>query len=198
MVRSLFARLGAETVALLDAALDVLREAGATVEDVELPALDELSTGGLEVLIYEFKRDLNAYLAGVTNGPSSLREVIDLNDENPERIPHGQVLLLAAEATSGTLREASYVRARERDLRLSRAQGLDPMFAGGFTALLSPGNWMAGIGAKAGYPSATVPVGRAGNAPVGLTFTGPKWSDVTLLSLVADYEARRGPWEAAR
>lgn len=198
VVRSLWSRLGAETTALLDAAIRELSAAGATVEDVELTVLEDLGRSGLEVLIYEFKRDLNRYLAGVRRGPSSLREVIDLNDAHPEHVPYGQVLLLAAEATSGTLTEASYLRARARDLELTRDRGLDPLFGAGYAAVLSPGNWMAHVGAKAGYPSVTVPVGRASGTPVGLTLTGPAWSDARLLAFVDAYEARRGAWEAAR
>jgi len=185
--------------AMLEEAVEWLRAAGAEVVDaVSLDTWQELRTGGLEVLVYEFKRDLNAYLAGVKHGPSSLREVIRQNEDAPDRVPYGQLLLLAAEATSGTLTERAYLRARARDLGLTRDRGLDVLFGrDGLHAVLSPGNRAALVGAKAGYPSVCVPVGVTPAGPAGLTFTGPAWSDARLLGYAAVVEAARGPWRAA-
>ena len=196
--REIVSRLSAPRQAAFERALDLLRAAGAEIVDADLRALAELEKGGLEVLVYEFKRDLNRYLANVQNGPTTLREVIAQNEAEPGRAPYGQLLLLAAEATSGELTEAAYTRARERDVRLARDEGLDVLFgAQGLDAWLTPGNQAAQVGAKAGYPSVCVPIGAVDGEPLGLTLTGPAWSEARLLSLAAGFEAARGPWAGA-
>ncbi|AFZ68939.1 amidase family protein [Deinococcus peraridilitoris] len=197
VARKAWDRLTPERRSALDDVLEVLRQAGAViVEDSDLSTWDELQHGGLEVLVYEFKRDLNAYLGGVRNGPRSLREVISQN-EAEGHMPYGQLLLLAAEATSGTLREGAYLRARARDLELARDRGLSALFSGlSLDAWLSPGAGASHVGAKAGFPSVCVPVGVVEGTPLALTLTGPAWAEPRLLSMAAAYETLRGPWEA--
>ncbi|WP_245900787.1 amidase family protein [Deinococcus yavapaiensis] len=195
--RKVFESLGDEQKADVEAALDLLRSAGAEVIDpCDLDTLGGLSFGGEEVLVYDFKRDLNAYLRTVERGPTSLREVIAQNEAHPEHTPYGQLLLLAAEATSGTLSEASYHAARARDVRLAK-EGFDAMMdRHRLDAWLTPGARAAHVGAKARYPSVTVPISR-GAKPIGLTFTGRAWSETRLMSLAAALEVARGDWRFA-
>ncbi|SMB93706.1 amidase family protein [Deinococcus hopiensis] len=170
-----------------------LTEAGATLQDVTLESGPELSGWRLEVLVYEFKHDLNAYLAGVQDGPRSLAEVIEANDADPERLQrYGQTLLYAAEGTRGDLSERAYQEARARDLDQTRTRGLDPLFALGLDALLWPGLHGYAVGAKAGYPSVTVPTGLEEGAPSGVLLTAPAGSEGQLLSLAAGLEERLG------
>jgi amidase len=51
-----------ETAAIFEDALQVMRDAGATLVDVEIPSFDEFNADQSEiiVLIFEFKRELNA------------------------------------------------------------------------------------------------------------------------------------------
>ncbi len=182
----------AETAALARAEA-ALTEAGARLRDVSLETAADLSGWRLEVLVYEFKHDLNAYLAGVQDGPRSLAEVIAGNDEDPERFQrYGQTLLHAAEGTRGDLSERAYREARARDLDLSRTRGLDPLFADGLDALLWPALRGYSVAAKAGYPSVTVPTGLHGGAPTGVLLTGPAASDGRVLALAADLNLRLG------
>lgn len=89
--------------ASLARAEEALRDRGARLRDVTLPTADELGGWRFEVLVYEFKHDLNAYLAGVRDGPHSLAEVIEGNDADPERLQrYGQTLLHAAQARAAT------------------------------------------------------------------------------------------------
>ncbi|MBB5233191.1 amidase family protein [Deinococcus budaensis] len=170
-----------------------LVEAGATLQDVTLPSAAELSGWRMEVLVYEFKRDLNAYLAGVQDGPHSLAEVIEAGDADPERLQrYGQTLLYAAQGTRGDLSERAYREARARDLDQTRTRGLDPLFAQGLDALLWPGLHGYAVGAKAGYPSVTVPTGLHEGAPMGVVLTGPAAGDGRLLALAADLNLRLG------
>lgn len=180
----------AET-ASLEAALAALRQAGAELVDpADLDTRQELGGWLLEVLSYEFKPSLNAYLAGVQRGPRSLRAVIDGNDADPERLlKYGQTLLLASVATRGDLSEPAYARARARDLDLARSHGLD--------ALLFPKYFGAAVGAKAGYPSVNVPVGVVDGVPIGLQLCGPAFSDARLLGFAHAWGVALGPWQAA-
>ncbi len=191
--------LSAGQKALLEAAIAAMWEAGALVTDpAPLATAAELDGWHTEVLIYEFRPGVNAYLSGVEHGPKSLLEVIEGSDADPERLQrYGMTLLQAAQGTRGDLSERAYALARERDLRLSRDEGLDPLFASGLDAVVFPMLSGAAVGAKAGYPSVNVPVGLADGVPLGLQLCGPAWSDASLLSLAADLHARLGGWAAA-
>ncbi len=184
----------------LNASLDALRASGAEVIDpADVDTQQDLAGWLLEVLSYEFKTDLNAYLANVQHGPHSLRDVIDGNDADPDtRLRYGQTLLLASEATRGDLSEPAYARARTRDLDLARTRGLDTTFSRHqLDALVFPKYYGAAIGAKAGYPSVNVPVGLADGVPLGAQLCGPAWSDAKLLSFAHAWTAALGPWQAA-
>ncbi len=77
-----------ETDAVYEAAIEAIAEAGATVVDpADIPTIDDISAGTEEVtvLVYEFKRDLNAYLATRTGVPiSSLADAIAFNEEHAD------------------------------------------------------------------------------------------------------------------
>ena len=178
----------------LEVVLNTLREAGADLSDpAPLGSVSELEGWHSEVLIYEFKHDLNAYLAGVQHGPRSLAQVIGAGDTDPARLQkYGQALLFAAQGTRGDLSERGYTVAREYDLRCSREEGLDPLFAGGLDAVLFPKYLGAAVGAKAGYPSVSVPAGLVEGLPLGVQLCGPAFSDVRLLALAADLHGRLG------
>ncbi|GGQ92957.1 amidase family protein [Deinococcus ruber] len=183
----------------LESVLETLRDAGAEVVDpAPLASVSALEGWHSEVLVYEFKHDLNAYLAGVQHGPRSLSEVIEAGDADPARLQkYGQTLLFAAQGTRGDLSERGYTAAREHDLRWSRDEGLDPLFSGSdalpsLDAVLFPKYLGAAVGAKAGYPSVSVPVGLVDGLPLGVQLCGPAWSDVRLLALAADLHQRLG------
>ena len=176
-----------------------LERAGATLQDVAFPSRAELGASGvmLEVLEYEFKGDLNAYLSGVTDGPHSLADVIAGNHAAADRcLKYGQTFLNAAQGTRGDASEEGYRRARARDLRLTREQGFDLLFAGGLDAVVFPGIHGCGLAAKAGYPSLTLPVhapdAPAGTRPGGVLLVGPAGADAALLSLAAHVAAHSG------
>ncbi len=161
------------------------------------------------VFLYELKHDLNAYLRdwAVETGMRTLADIVAFNAAHAERaLRFGQDLFLAAEATRGDLSELEYRAARASDLRAARDRGLDAYIAEHrLDAVLFPGASGAAIAAKAGYPSVEVPAGFVAGAgdketpdyPVGITFTGPAWSEATLLRLAYAFEqaslARRPP-----
>lgn len=185
---------GTQGIAALDEVQAALQRAGAQVQDVTFPSRAELQTLGwmLEVLTYEFKPDLNAYLSGVEAGPRSLREVIEQNDAHAERcLRFGQTLLHAAEGTRGDLSEQNYAEARARDLRLTRSGGFDELFQRGLDAVIFPALGGYALAAKAGYPSLTLPAPFK-DAPCGVLMVAPHGADATLLNLAAGLNRELG------
>ena len=196
---------------LLEEALDVMKQQGATIVDpIELPA--ELRFGNefeMEVLYYEFKADLNAYLASL--GPDapvkSLKEVIEHNEANAdlELSLFGQELLIGSEER-GPLSEPRYVEALGHSHRLSRAEGIDRVMVAerldaivgptsGPAALLDPLGGRGGSGggcstpsAMAGYPNMTLPMGFIFGLPIGISLFGRAWTESTLIRLAYGYE----------
>ncbi len=205
----------------MTAVLDLLRQLGAVLVDpVEIPHLGDYDAGEFEIMLYEFKHGLNAYLAALPAGgaparPRSLAELIEWNRQHAaEEMPwFGQEILEQAEA-KGPLTEEAYTKALAENLRLSRGEGLDAALAGQkLDALISPtmgpayltdwlnGDHYGGSGtspcAVAGYPHITVPAGHVHGLPWGLSFMGTAWSEAKLLRFGHGFEqasrARRAP-----
>jgi amidase len=169
-------------------------------------------------LFYGFKRDLNAYLASLGPGAPvhSLSEVIAFNEAyGPGALKYGQTLALLSDSidiSPGSADTAQYVEARAEDLARSRG-ALDAVYNGpdgvrgtadDFDAILFSANSGAGIPAKAGYPSITVPGGFVppvapviNPTPSGVTFSGRAFSEPRLIGLAYAFEqatkARRPP-----
>ncbi len=217
-----------DTTVLFGAALDVLRAQGATVTTgvvlAPAPPSATPTVGTASTLVYEFKRDLNAYLATRTApgyGIRTLQDVIEFNDANAAvTLKYGQTLALAAQRTDTIADAAAAAVQRARDLAGSKGR-LDRTFENGtpddpsddFDALLYLNQGGAGIGATAGYPTVLVPAGYtsgqgaasvggdpAGNRrPFSISFLGQAYDEPALLGLASDYEAatrlRRPPSE---
>ena len=188
-----YERLAPAEVPVIDEALRALGDLGAVLVDpADIATAREVADFRSDVMLYEFKRDLNRYLQGLGDASPvrSIRELIRFNEARPEEmLRFGQVLLLAAQSTNG-LRTETYRRSRAEDLRISRADGIDRvMTRERLDALVFPGWSGAAIGAKAGYPSVIVPAGYHGeDAPIGLTFLGRAWSEPTLLRVAHAFE----------
>jgi len=194
-------------------AIAIMKRLGAVIVDpVELPDGDELGKAEYEVLLYEFKADLNAYLAGL--GPSarikSLQDAIDFNERNRAReMPYfGQEIFIKAQA-KGPLTEQAYLDALATCERLSRTEGIDAaMGKHTLDALVAPtsappsltdlvnGDYGSGSAttfpAVAGYPHITVPGGFVFGLPVGVSFFGRGWSEPVLLKLAYAFEQATG------
>ncbi|MED1800080.1 amidase family protein [Brevibacillus porteri] len=193
VVRSRFlAECENEEIALYEAAIEKLKEAGATVIDpVSIPT--ENAEWDRHVLVHEFKVGVNAYLKTLpASSPiRSLQDVIAFNRAHEEQaLLYGQELLEESEQTSGTLTEPEYLANRLFDLEMSQKQGLDAvMKEHELDALLYPGSTGYAIPAKAGYPSITVPAGYTSvGKPFGIMLTGLAFQEPTLLRLAYAYE----------
>jgi amidase len=212
-----FFRSGSITAKLLEGALEQLKSQGATLVDFN----DDIGRGNAgewEVLQYEFKDGINAYLAGL--GPKSpmrnLEDLIRFNEENKDsEMPFfGQETFLKAQA-KGPLTDQAYLDAVARCRRLSRDEGIDAvMDKYQLDAIVGPsggpagptdhiygdresGGGSSGPAAVAGYPNITVPAGQHMGMPVGLSFFGRAYSEPVLLKLAFAFEqgskARRAP-----
>jgi len=203
---------------VLDNALAHIKQLGAAlIDEVDTPALDRYGKAEWEVLTYEFKPDLNAYLASL--GPSApartLEEIIAFNERNKaQEMPFfGQETFLKAQE-KGPLTEKAYLDALDRCRRLSRAEGIDAaMDKHQLDAIVAPSGGPAGTtdliygdrdaggssspAAVAGYPNITVPAGEVLGLPVGISFFGRAYSEATLLKLAYALEqslkARKPP-----
>jgi amidase len=158
------------------------------------------------VLVYELKHDLDLYLRdwATETEVQSLADIVAFNAAHAgSALRFGQDIFVAAAATRGDLAEAEYLAARRIDLIAAQGLGLDAhMDRYQLDAVLFPGAAGAAIAAKAGYPSVQVPAGFVGGEatpryPFGATFTGPAWSEASLLRCAYAFEqatrARRPP-----
>jgi amidase len=194
---------------LFDAAIADLKAQGAVIVDpADVPTAAQLDDCEFEVLLYEFKAELNAYLRALPPSAKvhSLAEVIAFNErEKARELPYfGQEILLRAQA-KGPLSSPAYRQARATCRSRARGLGLDAVLTrhrldaivaptGGpaWTTDLVNGDHFAGAsstpGAVAGYPSVTVPAGAVYGLPVGISFIGTAWSEARLIALAYAYE----------
>ena len=206
-------------MALFENAIQAMGDAGAVIVDpANLPEAawnDELP---LLLLEYEFKTDLNAYLA--TLGPDvrvkTLADIIEFNEQNAElEMPHfGQQRMIASEAR-GPLTDEAYLNAKRTIQRANREDGIDALMdEHQLDAIVAPtrdlpwvtdhikgdrldGGSSAGPAAIAGYPDISVPMGFVSGLPAGVSFFGRAWSEPVLIRIAYAYEQatqeRRAP-----
>jgi amidase len=172
-----------------EAVLSKLSKAGvAVVDPCDLPSADQLQDVRSSVFRTEFKAALNVFLRehDYPCGIDSLAAVIRWNEAHPDAIPHGQSLLLAAEATAG-LDDPQYRQDRARDIVLSRSAGIDAAIAAsGSDALIAPMSAAAKCTGKAGAPVLAIPAGLDGaGSPFGITLYSSRGHDWKLLGIGA-------------
>ena len=197
-------------MALFEDAVLAMRDAGAVIVDpANLPAANWRDELPLIVLEYEFKADLNAYLA--TLGPDApvrtLAEIIEFNEQNAAlEMPHfGQQRMLASQAR-GPLTDEVYLNAVRTIQRGNREEGIDALMnEHRLDAIVAPtrdlpwttdhikgdrldGGSSAGPAAIAGYPDISVPMGFVSGLPAGVSFFGRAWSEPVLIRIAYAFE----------
>lgn len=221
--------LNADQAKVMTEAIAVLRREGAVVVDpADIPsvvnprAADNMLAwnvcSGLEngkgkdadcsiVFKYGMKRDFNAWLTSL--GPAApVKTLTELRQWNIAHqragaIKYGQAQLDISDEMDVSLDRARYQADREKDLRLSATQGLDPAFkTHQLDAMLFPGASGAAIAAKPGYPTVIVPFAQIPNSagppfpagftpqpvPYGVSFTGLACSEPKLVALAYAFE----------
>ena len=200
---------------LMDQSIAAMKSHGARIIDpVDIPADARISEPENEVLLYELKSGLNAYLK--SRGRSeTLASLIAFNEKNSAReLSHfGQELFEQAEK-KGPLTDTANREARAECLRLTRNEGIDAVCSKyRLQALIAPTSCLAWLTdyingdnanggcstppAVAGYPHITVPAGLVHGLPAGISFFGPAWSEPALIRVAYAFEqatkARRKP-----
>jgi amidase len=194
---------------VVNEAIAVMKSRGAVIIDpADIPLAGTYDDSEFEVLLYEFKTDLNKYLAGLRPNvrARTMKDLIDFNDRNRDReMPYfGQEIFLMAQK-KGPLTEKKYRDALAKNLRSSRRLGIDAvMTKHRLDAIVAPtgtpawptdlvnGDHFSGASstpaAVAGYPNINVPAGFAYGLPVGMSIMGRAWSEQTLIRIAYAFE----------
>jgi amidase len=193
---------------VLQSAVEAMKREGAEVIDpVEFPTLGKTDGSEYQVLLYEFKADLEAYLAARPGAAiRGLPDLIafDLKNADREMPFFGQEILEAA-AKKGPLTDKAYRNALAKDHDLMRTKGIDAVMAkhkldalvvltdgpAHLTDLIngdSSSGSSSSPAAVAGYPTITLPAGWIHGLPVGISFIGRAWSEPVLIRLAYGLE----------
>jgi len=193
-------------VGLYKQAIDVLKNQGATIVEVELlKATKDAGSGEFTVLQYEFKDGLNRYLQNENGRVKTLKDVIEFNKQNEAAaMPFFKQEILEMCEEKGDLNSSEYKEALYKTLRTRLI--IDDIIADnkldaicGVTSGLSwcidliNGDYDTGFSystpaAMAGYPHITVPMGLVHGLPLGLSFVGGAYTEPQLLTLAYAYE----------
>jgi amidase len=198
--------------AIAEAAIADMKKQGALIVDpANIPTLGKFDDSEFDVLLYEFKADLDKYLAALGRAAPvhSLKDVIAFNESHRDQeLPYfGQEIMVMAEK-KGSLRDQKYRQELAKNHQMSRTLGIDAVMTkhnldalvaptGGPAWLIDLVNGDAGtasaaspstVAAVAGYPHITVPAGYFRGLPVGISFFGRAWSEATLIRIAYAYE----------
>ncbi len=208
--------IGPAVTATIEDCIQLMKSAGAEIIDpADLPTFETWRETETEVLLYEFKADLNAYLRSRGGTVQSMEECIRFNrDHKQEEMPYFQQELMEQAQKKGPLTEKAYKDALATNRKLTQRGGIDAVL-GKFKldAIVGPTagaawltDWVNGDRADsgcasppavAGYPHITVPAGFQFGLPLGISFFGAPWSEPKLLRIAYAFEqtrkARRRP-----
>jgi len=194
---------------LMEEAIGIMRTLGAKVFDpANIDTAKEIDKYEFDVLLYEFKADLNHYLSTLPPSVNSrnLKDLIAFNEANrAKEMPwFGQEIFISAEE-KGPLTDKAYTEALANLKRLAGKEGIDATLQKyNLDAIIAPTggpawntDWVNGDhfsggssspAACAGYPAITVPAGFVHGLPVGITFMGTAWSEPMLIKLAFAFE----------
>jgi amidase len=202
-----------EVTPILDNAVAALQAAGATIVD---PANIELTNDEFNnefaALLCEFKSDIGTYLTTYPPAgyPKTLADLIDFDASHAKRNEEGpwnDVIFELAQETNGRDADCADARAgatppvqaeidqvmadNNLDAIVALTNGpawvTDPKngdLGGDFSTFVSS----SAAAAISGYGAITVPAGHVGPLPIGITFTGGRWSEPELIALAYAYE----------
>jgi amidase len=193
-------------------AVEVMKKKGAEIiDEVTFEHRQKWGVAEWEVLLYEFKADLNQYLQNHPNAPAkSLVELIAFNKQHAEKeMPwFGQEIFEMAQE-KGDLTSEEYLKALEEAKRFTGKEGIDAVMGNHrLDAIIAPTNgpawnidWVNGDhfsgsssapAAISGYPNITVPMGFVHGLPAGISIFGRAWSEPTLLKIACAFEQATG------
>jgi amidase len=199
-----------EVTPILDGAVQAMQDAGATIVDpADILITDDEFNAEFAALLCEFKSDMASYLGTYTASgyPKTLQDLIDFNNANDKRNregPWNSAIFDLAQATNGRDADCAVQRAAATppvqalidqvmaDNDLDAIVGLtngpawvtDPKNGDDFSQFVST----SAAAAISGYAAITVPAGSVGPLPIGITFTGGRWDEPTLIGLAYAFE----------
>ena len=194
---------------IMEASIDLMQRLGATIIDpANLDNVKQFGETEMTVLLYEFKADLNAYLAQL--GPDapvkSIDDIIVFNEQHADlTMPYFAQEAMQQAAEKGPLSESAYWEALANNHKQARDEGIDAVLRQHqLDAIIAPSggpawftDWVNGDhhggsssspAAVAGYPSITVPAGFVFGLPVGISFFSTAYREPTLLKLAYAFE----------
>ena len=208
--------IGPAVTSVMDACIDLMRKNGAEIIDpADVSASETWRDTETLVLLYEFKADLNSYLASRGAAVSSLADCIAFNHAHAaQEMPYFEQELMEMAQAKGPLTTKEYKDALATNRRLTRKEGIDAVIGKyKLDAICAPTagpawvtDWVTGDhdsggcsspAALAGYPHITVPAGFKFGLPLGISFFGAAWSEPKLIKIAFAFEqarkARRRP-----
>ena len=196
--------------AIMETCLQAMKDQGAELIDpADIETKDKTDETEIEVLLYEFKADLNAFLAslGLQSNVHSLEEVIKFNEANRKRVmPYFEQERMVKAQAKGPLTDEAYFKALETNHRLSREEGIDATLQKhNLQVIVAPtggpawltdwvnGDHYTGGGssspaAVAGYPHITVPAGYVFGLPIGISFIASAFQEPVLFRIAYAFE----------
>lgn len=200
-----------------EAALDTLKEAGATIVDnTNYTAYEAWLQSNAEgiVLDSDFVANLASYLAQLTFNPTGVKTLADVRNFTqsfgPEEYPSRDTATWdEALALNFSNTDAEAWAAYQYDQYLGGAGGILGALANySLDAVVTPSDVSPGISAIIGAPIVTVPLGAypanttvqnngrgnlvatAPGIPFGISFSGAKWSEESLIGFAYAFEQR--------
>ncbi|MHA1220645.1 MAG: amidase [Candidatus Heimdallarchaeota archaeon] len=195
--------------AIMEGAIEKMRELGAEIIDpANITSLSEFRDAEYAVLLFEFKHDLNEYIAKYLKIPNikSMEDIIEFNENNKEKVmPYFSQEIFYKSIEKEPLTSDEYKDALEKCRKFSREEGLDKVLKEhNLDAIIAPSgglawpiDWANGdhftggsssAAAVAGYPNITVPVGYVHGLPLGISFMGGAFQEPTLIKLAYAFE----------
>ena len=186
-------------------ALNALREAGAEIVtkpngaaltwfNPDNPDVNPRSPSTI-ILDYDFAKDLPVYLATLDKDYpiKTLKDIVDFNNEymktDSTAFPYGQAILVRCSELDLEAKKEQFLADREKDILYSRVNGIDYLLKeyklDGIIGIGTVGSSYSPtvIGAKAGYPTISIPLVNPGGTtyPINITFTGTAFSEAQLI-----------------
>lgn len=194
---------------IIEVSIGKMKELGVVIIDpVEIKTLNDINEIEFQVLLYDFKNDINEYLAkyGPINSLRNINDIIKFNNDHREVVmPYfGQeAFILATEKDS--IESEEYKEALERCHRLTRDEGIDAVLKEHqLDAIIAPSGgaaWLidyingdhstggsSSAAAVSGYPNITVPAGYIHGLPVGISFFSGAFQEPKLLKIAYSFE----------
>jgi amidase len=193
---------------LMEEVIAALKSEGAVIFDpAEITPEEGYGNAEWEVLLYEFKADIKAYLdSRPQSAVKSLADLIAFNEEHrAEVMPFFEQELFLMAEKKGDLTTPDYLEKLARCRRLSREEGIDKALKdhkldaviaptdgpAWKTDLVTGDHYLGGSSTPAavsGYASITVPAGHVFGLPVGVSFIGGAFSEPRLITLAYAFE----------